>query len=95
MVLGASTAHALGIGSHEVGQAVWMGDRTFQVVGVAAPVPLASEIDRSALIGFPVAEQLYDADGHPSQLYVRSEPSQVVAVRAVLAPVPTRRTPTR
>jgi putative ABC transport system permease protein len=84
VVLGASTAHALGIGSDEVGQAVWMGDRTFQVVGVLAPLSLANEIDRSALIGFPVAEQLYGADGHPSQLYVRSAPSQVVAVRAVL-----------
>jgi putative ABC transport system permease protein len=84
VVLGASTAHAMGIGPHEVGQAVWMGDRTFQVVGVLAPLPLAPEIDRSALIGFPVAEQLYGADGHPSELYVRSLPSQVVAVRAVL-----------
>jgi putative ABC transport system permease protein len=84
VVLGASTADALGIGSHEVGEAVWMGDRTFQVVGVLAPLPLAPEIDRSALIGFPVAERLYGADGHPSQLYVRSVPSQVVPVRAVL-----------
>jgi putative ABC transport system permease protein len=85
VVLGASTAHALGIGSHEVGQAVWMGDRIFQVVGVLAPLPLAAEFDRSALIGFPVAEELYGADGHPSELYVRSVPGQVVPVRAVLA----------
>jgi putative ABC transport system permease protein len=84
VVLGASTAHALGIGAHEVGRAVWMGDRPFQVVGVLAPVPLATEIDRSALIGFPVAEQLYGADGHPSQLYVRAVASDVVAVRSVL-----------
>jgi putative ABC transport system permease protein len=61
-----------------------MGDRSFEVVGVLAPVPLATEIDRSALIGFPIAEQLYGADGHPSQLYVRAVPSEVVAVRAVL-----------
>jgi putative ABC transport system permease protein len=84
VVLGASTAQALGIGPLEVGEAVWMGDRTFQVVGVLASLQLAPEIDRSALIGFPVAEQLYGADGHPSELYVRSVPSEVVAVRAVL-----------
>jgi putative ABC transport system permease protein len=84
VVLGASTARALGIGPHEVGQAVWMGDRTFQVVGVLAPLTLAAEIDRAALIGFPLAEQLYGADGHPSELYVRSVPSEVVPVRAVL-----------
>jgi len=85
VVLGASTARALGIGPHEIGMAVWMGNRAFQVVGVLAPVPLGREIDRSALIGFPVAATLYGLDGHPSELYVRSAPSQVVAVRAVLA----------
>lgn len=84
VVLGSSTARALGIGLHEIGAAVWMQDRPFQVVGILAPVPLGTEIERSALIGFPVAEQLYGADGHPSQLYVRAVPSQVVAVRAVL-----------
>ena len=85
VVLGASTARALGIGPHEVGMAVWMGDRAFQVAGVLAPVALGTEIDRSALIGFPIAGSLYGLDGYPSQLYVRSLPSQVVAVRAVLA----------
>jgi putative ABC transport system permease protein len=85
VVLGASTARALGIGPHEVGVAVWMGNRAFQVAGVLAPVPLGTEIDRSALVGFPVAASLYGLDGHPSQLYVRSLSSQVVAVRAVLA----------
>jgi putative ABC transport system permease protein len=84
VVLGASTARALGIGPHEVGTALWMGDRAFQVVGILAPVPLATEIDRSALMGFPIAAQLYGLDGHPSQLYVRAVPSEVVAVRAVL-----------
>jgi putative ABC transport system permease protein len=84
IVLGASTAKALGIGPSELGAPVWMGDRVFQVVGVLAPVPLEAEVDRAALVGFPVAEQLYGADGHPSELYVRSVPSQVVAVRAVL-----------
>jgi putative ABC transport system permease protein len=84
VVLGSSTAHALGIGRHEIGSAVWMQDREFQVVGVLSPVPLGTEVDRSAVIGFPIAEQLYAADGHPSELYVRAVPSQVVAVRAVL-----------
>ena len=85
IVLGASTAQALGIGAAELGAPVWMGDRAFQIVGVLAPVPLETEIDRAALVGFPVAEQLYGADGHPSELYVRAVPSQVVAVRGVLA----------
>ena len=74
VVLGASTARALGI-------CIGVGS----IVGVLAPVPLGREIDRSALIGFPVAATLYGLDGHPSELYVRSVPSQVVTVRAVLA----------
>jgi putative ABC transport system permease protein len=81
LVLGASAARSLGV---QVGDAVWMGDRTFQVVGVLAPVPLSSQIDASALMGFPIAANLYSADGHPSQLYVRAVPNQVVAIRAVL-----------
>jgi putative ABC transport system permease protein len=85
VVLGASTAQALGIGNREVGHVVWLGNRPFQVIGVLAPVPLGSEIDRSALVGFAVANELLGADGHPTQLYIRAVPSQVVAVRSVLA----------
>ena len=81
LVLGASAARSLGV---QVGDAVWMGDRTFQVVGVLASVPLSTQIDSSALMGFPIAARLYHSDNHPSQLYVRAVPSQVVAVRAVL-----------
>jgi len=49
------------------------------------PVALAPEIDRSALIGFPVAHNLLGFDGHPTKLYIRTVPSQVTAVRNVLA----------
>jgi putative ABC transport system permease protein len=35
-------------------------------------------------IGFPIAEQYFGFDGHPSELYVRSIPSQDNAVAAVL-----------
>jgi putative ABC transport system permease protein len=62
-----------------------LGNRPFQVIGVLAAVPLGTEIDRSALIGFGVAGQLFRADGHPTEMYVRAVPSQVVAVRSVLA----------
>jgi len=85
VVLGSSTARALGMGPDQLGMAVWMGDRPFQVVGILAPVTLGAEIDRAALIGFPIAARLYGVDGHPSQLYVRAVPSQVAAVRSVMA----------
>jgi putative ABC transport system permease protein len=81
VVLGAAAARSLGV---QVGDAVWTGDRAFQVVGVLAAVPLSPSLDSSALIGSPIAARLYNADSHPSQLFVRAVPSQVVAVRAVL-----------
>jgi putative ABC transport system permease protein len=54
-------------------------------VGILKPVALAPEIDRSALIGFPVAQSLLGFDGHPTELYIRTDPSQVAAVRNVVA----------
>jgi putative ABC transport system permease protein len=62
-----------------------MGLHWFAVVGVLYPLPLAPELDRSALIGFPAAEQLLHAGGFPSDIYVRTEPSDTAAVRSVLA----------
>ena len=33
-----------------------------------------------ALIGFPVAQQYFAFDGHPTELFLRAVPSQVTAV---------------
>jgi putative ABC transport system permease protein len=84
VVLGAEAASVLGIDRLDVPIPVWLGSRWFTVVGILKPVALAPEIDRSALVGFPVAEALLGFDGHPTQLYVRTNPSQVNVVRAVL-----------
>jgi putative ABC transport system permease protein len=84
VVLGAEAASVLGIDRLDVPIQVWLGGRWFTVVGVLKPVALAPEIDRSALVGFPVAKSLLGFDGHPTQLYIRTNPSQVNAVRAVL-----------
>jgi putative ABC transport system permease protein len=83
VVLGATAAERLGI--DHPGLQVWLGDRLFTVVGILEPVALAPEVDRAALIGFPVAESLLGFDGHPSTVYARAETDQVVAVRDVLA----------
>ena len=47
--------------------------------------PLAPDLDRAALIGYPVAAELFETTTSPSTLYVRTDPSQVTAVRSVLA----------
>jgi putative ABC transport system permease protein len=82
-VLGAATAQQLGI--DRVGSQVWLGGRWFTVVGILAPVPLAPELDRTALIGFPAAKSLFGNDGSPSTVYVRADPDQVSGVQGVLA----------
>jgi putative ABC transport system permease protein len=65
---------------------VWIGGHWFAVVGILAPVPLVSELNSMAFIGFPIAERYFGFDGHPSELYLRSAPSEVDQVAAVLPP---------
>ncbi|MEV5745579.1 FtsX-like permease family protein [Microbispora rosea] len=82
VVLGAKAAERLGI--TRTGVQVWMGERWFTVVGVLGAMPLAPEIERSALVGFPAAEKYLGFDGHPTTVYERSAEESVEAVRAVL-----------
>ena len=84
VVLGSVAASRLGIERAEPGVVVRIGDHWFSVVGILDPVPLAPEIDRSALIGFPVAESLLGFSGNPSTIYERSDDDAVEAVRSVL-----------
>ncbi|HET9772420.1 MAG TPA: ABC transporter permease [Acidimicrobiia bacterium] len=84
VVLGSVAAGRLGI--DRVGGRVWLGDRWFTVIGILDSAPLAPEIDRSALIGFPVAQDLLGAGGAPGTIYLRTDPAQVDPVRSVLAP---------
>lgn len=85
VVLGADAAERLGITEAGEDVQVWLGDRWFTVVGSLDPVPLAPEIDSSALVGFPVAGKLLGFDGHPTKVYERSRENAVEAVRGVLA----------
>lgn len=82
VVLGNTAARRLGIG--RTGVRVWLGDQWFTVIGLLAPVELASELNSSAFIGAPVAEELFDYDGSPSTIYVRSDVDYIDDVRAVV-----------
>jgi putative ABC transport system permease protein len=83
VVLGSVAAQRLGI--DKVGEQVYIGTQYFTVVGILNSVPLAPEIDRSALVGWPAAQTHLGFDGHPTTVYERSDPSQVNAVYQVLA----------
>jgi putative ABC transport system permease protein len=84
VVLGAEAATLLGIGDLAHPTQVWIGGHWFTVVGILKPVELVSQMDSMAFIGFPIAEQYFGFDGHPTSLYLRSVPDQVNAVAAVL-----------
>ncbi|MCW3819387.1 ABC transporter permease [Micromonospora sp. DR5-3] len=85
VVLGATTAHRLGITTAGPETQIYLGGTWFTVVGILHPVPLASELDSAALIGWPAAETYLGFDGHPTTVYTRTNDTAVEAVRAVLA----------
>jgi putative ABC transport system permease protein len=80
VVLGSVAATRLGVGA---GDQVWLDGRWFTVTGVLAAMPLAPEIERAALIGWPAARDL-GFDGHPTTIYVRADDASVEDVRSVL-----------
>jgi putative ABC transport system permease protein len=83
VVLGSVAAERLGV--MRPGLTVWLGDRWFTVVGILDPLPLSPDLDRSAIVGRPAAESLFDAAKSASQIYVRADPEDVEDVRGVLA----------
>ncbi len=85
VVLGADAAQALGIDRAGGSVEVWLGGRWFGVTGILKPLILAPELDRAALIGFPVASRLLRAGPAPIEVYVRTNPASVPAVESVLA----------
>ena len=82
VVLGSIAAERLGI--DRVGVDVWLGNQWFTVVGILNPIELAPDLDRSALVGLPIAKELLGAEGSASTIYVRAEPENLDDVRRVL-----------
>ena len=80
VVLGSVAATRLGAGA---GDRVWLGGHWFTVTGVLDALPLAPEIERAVLVGWPVARDL-GFDGHPTTVYVRAADASVEDVRGVL-----------
>jgi putative ABC transport system permease protein len=82
VVLGSVAAERLGI--DRAGVRVWLGDQWFTVVGILDPVELVPSLDRSALIGLPIAKKLFGARGSASTIYVRADPDALDGVRSLL-----------
>ncbi|WP_018504128.1 ABC transporter permease [Parafrankia discariae] len=85
VVLGSTAAAHLGVDSTGPDQQIHLDGQWFTVVGILAPVGLAPELDRAALVGWPVAADLLGFDTHPTTLYTRTDPNHVEAVQTLLA----------
>jgi putative ABC transport system permease protein len=97
-VLGYEAARTLGIDRTDLArpERVWIapssstgdtaGGHWFSVAGILDPLPLAPEIDRSALVGFAAARSRLGLEGTPSRIYLRAEVDRVEEVAELLAP---------
>ena len=84
VVLGALAADRLGITSLAGQPLVWIADRWWAVAGILEPLPLAPEIDRSALVGMEAARAYLDTEASPTTIYVRAVDELLDDVRSVL-----------
>jgi putative ABC transport system permease protein len=82
VVLGSTAAERLGM--DRPGVTVWLGGQWFSVVGILSAVELAPDLDSAALIGLPIAKQLFGAEGSATTIYVRANPDDLDDVRNVL-----------
>ncbi|MGZ8611983.1 MAG: ABC transporter permease [Actinomycetota bacterium] len=84
VVLGSVAAERLGITSVGEGVRIYLDGHWFTVVGVVDELALSPDLDRSVIVGRPIAQALFDADESASQIYVRADPEDVEDVRSVL-----------
>lgn len=88
VVLGAVAAQRLGVAGLRPGGRpvqVWLGETWFTVAGVLGRMPLSPEIERAALIGYPVAHRLFGTERNASTLYVKADPERVAEAASLLA----------
>lgn len=85
-VLGSVTAERLGITDLSEPVQIVVGGQRFSVIGILDGMELTPDIERSVLIGHPVAIELFDAPEAPGTVYVRTHPSEVEDVAGVIPP---------
>jgi putative ABC transport system permease protein len=94
-VLGAVAAAQLGIDRVHPDARIWLGGQWFNVAGILEPSPLATDIEVSALVGYPAAQRYLGyvglvrgevEAGPPSTIYVRAATGHEAAVQSLLAP---------
>ena len=86
VVLGSDTADVLGFDQLYAQPTVHISGHEFAVIGVLDPFNISQglTLNRAAIIGFPVAEQLYDADPNPERIWVQADLDVIEQVRELL-----------
>lgn len=84
VVLGSVAAERLGLTNVDDNAMVWIGDRWFSVIGILAPVELAPDLDRAAMIGEQIAVDEFGTTANPGTIYLRTDPEVIDDVRNVV-----------
>ncbi|MBA2337485.1 MAG: ABC transporter permease, partial [Acidimicrobiia bacterium] len=84
VVLGDVAAARLGITDLDPRPRVFMADTWFTVIGILDGLSLHPDLERGALIGYPVAAELFDTGRSPTTLYVRADPESLNDVAEVI-----------
>jgi putative ABC transport system permease protein len=84
IVLGSVAAERLAVTDLDAGPMVYVDGHWFSVVGILDPLPLAPDIDRAALVGFPIAQELLGATADATTIHVRTDSDTLEDTRAVL-----------
>jgi putative ABC transport system permease protein len=73
-VLGRVAASRLGVADLRHERLVFLGGEWFTVVGILDELTLHPDLERSAMIGYPIARELLDLEASPTALYARVVP---------------------
>lgn len=93
VVLGSTAADRIGIDRIRPDLRIWLGGQWFTVAGILKPAPLEPDLNTSALVGYPAAQQFLGyvslpngsaQAGPPTQVYVRTVTGQEAAVQSLL-----------
>ena len=93
VVLGAQAASTLQIERVQGHIQVFINGSWFTVIGVMQPVVLDPTLDTTVFVGLPLAERMFQLKPNPSEIYVRANVDNVIAVANLLAPTADPQTP--
>jgi putative ABC transport system permease protein len=82
-VLGEVAAERLGVGDLDVERLVYLDGTWFSVIGIVRNLDLHPDLERSAMIGYPVAEAVF-GEVSPTALYLRVFPEAADDITEVL-----------